>query len=366
MRRVFLCLLLAFTVVSCAKDTTGGGSSDVGNAPQEESEVISASIDAIKDAVESSKSIQKRWSVGDSLCVVGANTYKWYKFEGEAEKRNGTFVCSETMSPLEFDFEGFYAIAPYAEFEITPFGLLRCYSSSEGTSLQRYSTNLRDNNLLFATSEDGKKFTFKSILGYLRVPLMGNKKVKCIELINNSGVAISGRYYFAVGQPATVLWDSGSERKKSILLDCGEGVQLMSTPTDFYFAIKPMTLTEGVTLNITFTDGSTSIHKTTKSITISPNSIHPIERVSTTNGDTQTISISFTGTTFLVPTIEGLPTLSGFVSFGDGEIRTINSTEKYNYTDDKDSHDISFNLSNATKIHMYSCEDVSVLDLSNF
>lgn len=367
MKILFLYLLLAFAICSCTKDNTtdnqeGGGGEDIVLVDR-----VTASIGVIKDT-ESTKNLQKLWAVAEGICVVGPNTYKHYQFDGDIEWRNGSFTCvkSEDELPFEYDFEKYYAVTSGGEISVSDKGVLRCYSPIEGTATQKYSANLRDNNPMIATSKDGKSFVFKPVLGYLRVPIMGDLIVKSIELVNNSELFIAGRYYFDMDRPTDVLWDKSVEQKKNIVLDCGDGVQLMDTPTNFYFAIKPMELKKGVTLNITFTDGTSAVQNLQKAITIEPNNIVPTSRFSASSGSTQTFSLKFTGTTFWLPTIEGSNGMSGFIKFGDDTSCPMNTIERYVYTDDDEEHTVSFSVRRATTINIPDCEGITELDLSNF
>ena len=195
---------------------------------------------------------------------------------------------------------------------------------------------------------------------------MGDKVVKSIELINNENKYISGRYYFAANDSKQLRWDREVERKNSILLDCDKGVQLLSTPTDFYFALQPIELKSGISLNITFTDGTTHPYEYKKSIKVVQNEAVSIGRFNTASGNTQSVNIKVSGKTFWVPSFEGSLSLSGFITFGDGESKPLNSVERHLYADDKDTHNANFVMRGATTIKMNNCEGITELDLSNF
>lgn len=366
MKRFIVYFLLAFAVCSCTNDTTNdnspGGVEDV-----EIVDRIYASINVTKDSSEAEKNLQKLWAVADSVRVVGPNTNKGYLFDEGIAKRSGNFTITTDYDLLEYSFANneYYALAR-GEFKVDPQIGLCCYSDAEGTCVQRYNSTGENEHLLLATSKDGKKFTFSTVLGFLRVPIMGDKVVKSIELANNEDKYISGRYYFAANDYEQLRWDRNVERKYSIMLDCGEGVQLMNTPTDFYFALQPIELKKGVYLNITFTDGTTYVHNYNKSVKVVQNEALSIGKFNTASGNTQIINIKCYGNTFWVPRLEGSLSLSGFITFGDGESKAINSVERHIYTDGKESHDASFVIRGATTITMKNCEGITRLDLSNF
>ena len=364
MKRFFTLFAIALATFSCTNDTTDD------NSGEEVTDVylidsVNATISTTKDSSESSKTVQKHWAIGDSIRVVGTNINKGYRFESEIARKSGTFLNSSNYDALEYDFKEIYYGLAHGEFKVDSQIGLCCYSA-EGTTTQKYQDSGECDNLLFATSKDGGNFTFSPVLGYLRVPIMGNNIVKSIELINNEDTYISGRYYFAATNPKQLFWDRDGERKMNIVLDCGEGVQLMDTPTDFYFAVKPMVFNKGVIVNITFADGSVYSHSYNKKIEAKRNEAISIGRFSTASGTTQSAVIKFSGTTLWVPTMSGSMALSGYINLGDGESKPLNSIERYNYTDGKATHDITLFVRHADEIKMSNLEGVTELDLSNF
>ena len=63
----------------------------------------------------------------------------------------------------------------------------------------------------------------------------------------------------------------------TITLDCGEeGVQLTDSPTEFYITMAPTVFEEGITVDITFTDGTMFPKATSKSVVVSRNTIQPM------------------------------------------------------------------------------------------
>ncbi len=364
MKRLFIWFSVALMVCSCTNDATDDGASNVSN-DKKTVESTYCSIAVAKDASGANHSLQRVWAVGDSITVVGPKTNKVYTSTGDIAAKYGTFVETNKYDALKSgSSKEFYAMA-YGEFKVDPDIGLCCYSASEGTSVQKYGEQGDPTNLLFATSKDKKEFTFTSILGYLRVPISGDNIVKEIELINNGTTTIAGRYYFAVENPAELVWDREVARKKKIVLDCGEGVQLMDTPTDFYFAIRPLELKNGITLNIKFVDGSVYPYEYNKSLKITQNEVLSMVKFSTSSGTLQKVGVKFSGTTLWLPSFLGTGGLSGYINLGNGESKSLNSVERYNYESDQD-HDITFHLRNATDMKMTNLEGITELDLSNF
>lgn len=366
MRRFIFCLLLTLSVSSCVKDATV----DIcdGLDPQDR---IYATFDDEPNRVEMSLEHHMVWTKGDYLFVYGPNSCKRYKFDGKTGDREATFTRTNTYTPYDFEVDGYYAVAPYGgrgSANVDPTRIC-FFSDTKGTMNQLYNTNSCGSvgdNLVFATSKDGVNFRFKSIMGYLRVSLTGDKSVKNIELINHSGDNISGRYYFYVDNPDVVYLYSEPAPQSTILLDCGSGVKLSAAPTDFYFVVKPMQLTAGITLCVNFTDGTTFVQSTTKQMTIKRNTVQPMGVINTSGVEYQMLGVKYSGTTFEVPTFEGATSISGYLDFGDGTTSILSLTKSYDFTDGKQTHTITANVRNANRVKISSCQGVEQIDLSNF
>ena len=365
MRRVIFCLLFVSAICSCVQDATEDILVNV------ESEDSIYAIIEDDSRVELTKSHQMVWTKSDYIYVYGPDIRKRYKFNGNTGDKGGTFTLNNTYSPLSTNINCYYAASsPYTGgYGITSSGRLRLYSPASGTFTQKYDPvngTTKNVNIMFGASDDGQNFSFKGIMGYLMISLTGEKIVKSVELFNNSGENIAGRYYFYVDAPETVYWYSNSNPQPTILLDCGDGVQLSDTPTHFYFAIKPMTLTEGATVNVTFTDGTTFVQSTSKSIVIERNTIQPMKAISTSNVVYQQLNITYEGSVFTMPTVAGETSLSGYIDLGDGSTLLLNQFTSYEYTDAKTSHTVSIKLRNASSFQMDGCDGVTEIDLSNF
>lgn len=369
MRKSIVCILLAVVVASCSKDTT----TDMLVSVADEHKIY-VSFGTDEDRVQLNRKLNMVWTEGDQIYVIGPETQKKYLFDGKTGDRSGTFTCTETLSPLSIELDRYYAVAPYASHSVmTSEGKkrVRLHSLSSGTSTQEYSSESSgavDTNLVFATSDDGKNFTFTSVIGYLRVSLTGEKVVKSIELSNNNtSDYIAGEYFFYIDDPNDVIWVTDNKRTTTILLDCKDGVQLSDTPTDFYFAIVPMTLTKGISINVNFTDGTSFQRSTSNAITISRNTIQPMALLSTSDMVYQVVKVTHSNNTFYMPTITGEAYISaGYVEWGDGVTSLLDALTSYDYIDNKESHTVTIKMRNADKIEFDSCKNISEINFSQF
>lgn len=125
-------------------------------------------------------------------------------------------------------------------------------------SVQKYakSSFAKDYNPALAittdASTDNSELRFKNICGLLQINLTGDITVGKITLTCERNNALWGtcvaRYRMRTSYPyeeefKSVLFNEGEDQaisntpKNILTLDCGEGVQLSETPTDFYFAV---------------------------------------------------------------------------------------------------------------------------------
>ena len=364
MKKFALYTLIALAMSSCVQDPTKDILVNIGDE-----EKVYATLEPENDRVQMTKSMKMVWTEGDIMYVVGPNTRKKYKFDGKTGDRVGSFTLTNTYTPYSISLDRYYAVASFYSITTMTNNRIRYNSPITGTSVQKYNPNgcsEVNNNLVFAESEDGKNFKFKPVLSYLRLSLTGDKIVKSINLINNADKAISGRYHIYIDEPEKVLFQNDYNPLATILLDCGEGVQLSDTPTDFYFAIRPMELSAGITVEVSFTDGTTFVQATSKPITITQNTIQPMTVIKTSGVEYQHLNIKHTGTTFTIPTISGETSLVGYIEFGDGSTSLLNLLTSYDYTDSKTEHTISFKMRNANAVEIKNFEGITEIDLSNF
>ena len=358
MKKLYIFALVATLFAACVTDET----QDVAINFSEDK--VYAHFEEPESRVQMNEKMQMVWTENDEILVFGPNTRKRYQFDGKTGDRSGTFSLKNTGTPLtNQEFDKYYAVSPYGGYGTNKF---RFYAAKPGISTQTYIPNSSDvaANLIFGTSEDGVNFKFINILGYLRVSLTGEKVVKSIELINNSGEIIASRYYFGVANPEKIY--HYQDKSASILLDCGEGVQLSDTPTHFFFAVVPTALTDGITLKVTFTDGTIFPQSTSNEINIKRNTITPMAVIETSDVSYQEVEVLYKGTQFILPLVSGATALSGYIDWGDGNTSLLNLVTSYDYTDSKEAHTITIKSRNAQKIKFSGIDGIDEIDLSKF
>lgn len=362
-------------LVSCAQDATV----DEPRMDNAENKIY-ASIDALEDGengdsetrVELNNKKQTVWTAGDQITVFYSEDIEVWQFDGNTGDRSGSFSYlggygykNPNINYKNKYYALYLANLTFASYNDGTPAFTTTVPSVQYYKNQSYGLNT---NAMLGVSSDGKNYKFMNLLSYLRLSLTGDKVIKKIELTNNadSNSAICGTLY--VNIDGSVFWKTdASNHSNTITLDCGDGVQLSSTPTDFYFTLPAVELSNGISVMVTFTDGTVFPKSTSKSITLERNTIQPMKSFDT-GGEVewQTISISHTGNKIYAPYFYGSSALTGYIYWGDDYMSDVNSVTSYTYEDGAASHAITVKALGATAIEIDNCQGISEIDLTNF
>ena len=354
--------LTAAVLSACSKDTTA-------DIPPVGEEKIYASIEGEPSRVQLNDQRQTTWTANDQIVVATPDELTLWRFDGKTGDRDGSFTKVGRFNVGNFSDYGFdkhYALYSYEKFYAYGPKVL-AVEASEKQNYQKGSYGLHS-NLMIGSSDDGTNYKFKNLLGYLCLKVTGNKMVKQIVLNGNKSEILSGVLYFEVDDPESLDWFStgGSD----ITLDCGSGVQLSDSPTEFYFALPPMQFTEGLSVNIHFSDGEIYPKSTSKTISIERNTIQPMATIATGGGiDWQKVYIYHTGAESVIPICTGSSNSSvfGTIDWGDATTTLLGGlTRRYYYTDGAESHTITVKATGADAFSLNGCEGVTKIDLSEF
>lgn len=362
MKRLVLLALVATMFAGCVQDKTEDIAIEVG------SKKVYASIESSDNRVQLNSQKQTVWNAGDQIIIYEPMAIYTGTFDGETGDRSGSFTLGESHGYVPDALTTPYAV--YAS-DVTDLKLVTWSDGMLGSVItvpatQNYlqdSYGLRS-NVMIGTTTDGENYTFKNVLGYLRLSLTGNKSVKSITITSNGGEALAGIIVLRFDDVEYFIHYQNTS--STVTLDCGSGVALSSTPTNFYFAITPTNIASGITAEVTFTDGSTFSQKTSNAIPIVRNGIQPLAtfRTDISDSDYQKFIIHHSGSTFVAPLIEGAT--SGSIDWGDGTTSLLDEFVSYDYTDNASSHIITIKTLNASDVTIPSMKGVTKLDLSNF
>ena len=367
MKRCFIAMLAAAIAVACAPEEL------------ENTEKVSEAIDDIEKIfvsivdestrVQLNSKVQTVWNAGDEIMTFHpGGTVGKYRFQGNTGDRSGVFK--------QF-YSGYYQKDPgFAKhYAIYPADLMAGlgYVGSDPALLfmfsdvQYYTENSYGvgSNVMVAESDDPNDFKFRNMSSFFRFNITGTKKVAQVSLKGNDSEVLSGEFFFMLKDMLKAYWNSAYSNE--IRLICNEPVQLSDTPTAFYFALLPTIFKKGITVTITFTDGTQLAKSTSKRIEMERNAVLPMATIATDMSNWQTVEIVHSANTFRLPVFGGGTSVSGYIYWGDGNQTSLStSSGSYMYWDNQPSHTVVTKSEGATSVEFPSLKGVTEINFSNF
>lgn len=213
------------------------------------------------------------WSADDQIVAFMRTSLglKYQLKDSYIGKTSGAFskVASGSSDDLVSGMELDHIVAyyPYSES-------VMCSNTSGGYALnvvlpseQTYAPDSFGNGFWpMAAVSEGNDITFKNICGGLKLQLKGTAKIKTIELKGNAGELLSGNASVTVYSDGTVPFIAmSSDASKSVILDCGDGVQLdEETATEFILTVPPVAFDNGFTVTVTDIQNGVDVLSTDK------------------------------------------------------------------------------------------------------
>lgn len=227
-----------------------------------------------------------RWKQGDLVSIFeGSTTNKQYKASDDSDGKT-----TATLQPVKVTG---YVAGTALDHNVAyyPYSSLITIEKSElgeteytlsGVTLpqtQYYAAESFGNGAFpmaaVTTSTTDRNLKFKNVLGGIKLMITGTATITSISITNNSAntaAALCGTAIVTVsneGTPSVLLNRiAPSSNKRTVTLDCGDGVQLNAdTATPFIIALPPITMPNGFTVVITDSNGghmeiSTSLTQT--------------------------------------------------------------------------------------------------------
>ena len=141
--------------------------------------------------------------------------------------------------------------------------------------VQKYvEGNIPENAYPMYGSNNNGTIKFVNVCSVLKIPMYGDVNVKSITFSPNSDrIKVSGRAVIDWSERVMKMY---SPSYSSVKLDCGEGVKLTDTATDFHIVVPPFRYVDGFSISISTDKGM--VVKTFKStITLDRSVLYPIE-----------------------------------------------------------------------------------------
>ena len=252
---------------------------------------LSVSFEGQDTRIQLNEAQKTVWTDGDILSVFYRSTVnEEWQFKGKTGDRTGDIVpVDNTLNP-PYTHNRVVVIYPYNENYY-----LNTETYSIEASLPAVQNYLKDsygtNGNIMVSSSDYKQVSLKSVCGWLKVQLTGDGEVvKSITLRGNNGEQVAGEIHINTSDATCVVASASGDAGESevggtlvrpgtilteVTLDCGDGVTLGEEATAFYIALPPQTFEKGFSVSVECADGSVMNKATTKSVTISRNTIQP-------------------------------------------------------------------------------------------
>ncbi|MGM9748441.1 MAG: hypothetical protein ACI3ZN_06545, partial [Candidatus Cryptobacteroides sp.] len=264
MKRGYLLMSLLLLVAGCQKNEQENKATD------KEISVYTSTMELFDGETKTSMTSDRQvvWSKGDQVAIFqGSSLADKFQVNDNCEGTGrGEFIQINADDPVSgMELPANIAVYPYQDG-------LSCSLSDDGTSYvvsnftypstQQYvQGSFPDDAFVMVavtSSVSDKSFRFRNVSGGIHLQFCGTCKVKSIKLEGNNSEILAGKASinaFPGGMvPSIEMLDDTS---KSIILDCGDGVQLdPSTPVDFIISVPPTIFKEGFTVTVTGTDGT--------------------------------------------------------------------------------------------------------------
>ena len=318
------------------------------------------------------------WSENDKVVRIGTRISEVWKYTGLTGEDTDRFdFFEELQNNNNHDHAGnYYVMYPYDNYvgiSYAPDGpeLLHKINAT-----QQYTPNTYDptSNVMLGSSDNGEIFSISNLVGYVHIPIKGDKSVSKIVLTGNNNEILAGNRSVALLDFNTTSWMDNTS--KSITLNCNKGVQLSETATEFYITVVPTIFSKGFSLEIFYTNNTNERFNLSNKTTVERNRILRLNVINTMGpepepGDNykQEITIKHIGSMVAFPILDALQYK---VEWGDGEVYMVNAYEltsplgPHLYIDDKASHTISVKSDNSKTFTIKSCTGISEIDLSKF
>lgn len=220
------------------------------------------------------------WHNDDRLSVFyGDYNNVECRFTGATGDKSGDIVPVAAVDGGTTLFDAIYALYPYdKDAELSDSGITFTLPAVQTYAEDSFG---RGANAMVAASRsrEDHSMLFRNIGGSLKLQLWGNATVKRIRVKGNNNETLAGSASVMASYGATPALEVYNGGVKNVELDCGNGVALsssISTPTEFWVALPPVTFDKGFTVEVVCADGSLFTKSTSKRVVIERNTIQPM------------------------------------------------------------------------------------------
>lgn len=273
MKKSYIYIAAIALIAACTKTEVPSSTSDI--------DTISARIEQETADTKTHKDANNNilWSEGDQI-VGFMKTSLGQKYQIKDEyigKTSGYFsqVPSDSSADIGASTKWDYNVVYY------PYSTAVEAAKHDGNyvlnvilpSTQTYvSESFGEGAMAMVAVSENTNFTFRNVLGGMKLQLKGAQKVSSITLKGKNSEKLSGAAtvtaYTGETKPAITMTGT-DDASQSVTLNCGSGVQLNeSTATEFILAIPPVIFSNGFTVMVTDSDSQTYSIETSKRNTV--------------------------------------------------------------------------------------------------
>lgn len=308
MKKILLALATATLCFSCAKDQTR-------NLAPTAPDRLSVSF-ADETKIQLNDAMQTVWNAYDRVSVFYyTDANDCWRFTGNTGDKSGDLV-REMQNSASTTIDKAVIVYPYsADYTLNAD---KQTITADIPAVQYYTADSYgiDSNIMVSTGTSNS-FVLKNLCGWLKLQLSGSKTVSSIALKGNNGERLSGRAVIDYETPRLVMGDGSAlddsevggtlvfDEERVLTLECGSGVALSETPSAFYFTLAPQTFANGITMTVTYSDGTTFEKSTANPIEITRNHITPMAQLA--DEDKFKIDVEFVTATFDSYTVRIIP-----------------------------------------------------------
>ncbi len=309
MKKILLALAATALCFSCAKDQT----CDL--APTAPDRLSVSFADETK--IQLNDAMQTVWNADDRVSVFYyTDANDCWRFTGNTCDKSGDLV-REMQNSASATIGKAVIVYPYsADYTLNA---EKQTISADIPAVQYYTADSYGigSNIMVSTGTSDS-FVLKNLCGWLKLQLSGTKTVSSITLKGNNGERLSGRAVIDYETPRLVMGDGSAlddsevggtlvfDEERVLTLDCGSGVALSETPAAFYFTLAPQTFANGITMIVTYSDGTTFEKSTANQIEITRNHITPMAQLADEEEKFK-IDVEFVTATFDSYTVRIIP-----------------------------------------------------------
>ena len=300
MKQLFTLVLAAMAFVACTQNEVEELTANRADVP----ETLTVGFEGGDTRIELNEALKTVWTEGDEVSVF----YRSYEntrwaFQGETGDRSGELKLvsgeagAQTMdnSIIVYPYSDSYAINADTHAVAASLPAVQSYKSGS------YGA---EGNIMVAESKF-TQFTLKSVVGWLRVELTGNRHiVNSITLRGNDGEQVAGLCYINAADASVALAESDVDESlvaTEVRLNCGSGVTLDAEATEFYIALLPQTFDKGLTVEVNYANAEPQTLVYEDSITIRRNHISPINIEAQGEAIIRTDKLFYTATALVDP-----------------------------------------------------------------